>query len=63
MKEQDKTSGKKLSEMKISHLSDKTFKVMVIKTLIKYGRKLNKYSDNFINRDRKYKKVPNRSQS
>lgn len=46
--------------MKISPLLHKKFRVIVIKTLNKYGRKLGKHSDNF-NRDGKYKKVPKRS--
>lgn len=38
MKEQDKTSEKDLSEMEISHLPVKEFKVMAIKMLLKPGR-------------------------
>lgn len=38
MKEQDKTSEKDLSEMEISHLPVKEFKVMAIKMLVKPGR-------------------------
>jgi len=40
MKEQDKTSEKDLSEMEISNLPDKVFKVMVIKMLLELGRRM-----------------------
>ena len=56
-KEQDKTSGKELNKTEISNLSDKEFKVMVIRLLTEPGRRM----DELQQTDRKYKKVPNRS--
>ena len=53
MKEQDKSPEKEQSTMEISNLSDKEFKVVVIKILTKLKRKVDKTSDNL---DRKYKK-------
>ena len=47
-------------EIEISNLLDKDFKVMVIKKLTNLGRRMCEYSKNF-NKERKYKKVPNRS--
>ena len=47
MKEQDKTSGKILNEMQINNLSDKVFKVMVIKIFTEFGRTMDKHSENF----------------
>ena len=45
--------------MKISNLSDKEFKVMVIKMLMDLGREW--MNIELQQRDRKYKKIPNRS--
>ena len=39
MKEQDKSTGVQLSEMEISNLSNKEFKVMIIKMLNIPGRR------------------------
>ena len=46
--------------MKTSNLSDKQFKVLVIKIFIDFGRRLDEHTEN-LNKYRKYKKVPNRS--
>lgn len=46
MKEQDKTSGRNLSEMEISKLPDKAFRVMVINMLAEL-RRINEYNENF----------------
>lgn len=40
IKEQENTSAKDLNEMEISNLLDKEFKVMVLKTLTKLGRRM-----------------------
>ena len=46
--------------MKISDLSDKEFKVMVIKELTELGRRMDEPSENFKKRQKMlYKKVPN----
>ena len=45
MKEQIKTSGKKLSDKEIANLSDAEFKILVIRMLteiIEYGHKIRK---------------------
>ena len=47
MKEQDKSTGVQLSEVEISNLSNKEFKVMIIKMLIEFGRKTDEHSENF----------------
>ena len=59
MKEQDRISEKVLNEMEISNLPDKEFKVMVIKMLMDLGREW--MNIELQQRDRKYKKIPNRS--
>lgn len=59
-KEQDKTPGTDLNEMKISNLLDKEFKIMVIKMLTGSRRRMHEQSENF-SRDRKCKKMPNRN--
>ena len=46
--------------MKTSNLSDKQFKVLVIKIFIDFGRRLDEHTEN-LNKYRKDKKVPNRS--
>jgi len=60
MKKQDKTSEKDLSDTGISNLSDKEFKVMVIRILTELRRRVDEHSENF-NKDKENKKVPNRS--
>ena len=47
MKEQDKTSEKELNKMETSNLPDKNSKVMVIKLLIRLGRRVDELSENF----------------
>ena len=47
MKEQDKTSEKAFNKMKINDLPDKEFKIMVIKMFTKFGRRMDKHSENF----------------
>lgn len=51
MKEQDKTTGESLSEMQISNLPDKEFKVMVIKILTELGRAMDEHNEN-LNKER-----------
>ena len=51
MKEQD--LSQKLNEMEINNLSDKEFKVMIIKMLTKLRRRMDDHSENF-SRVRKY---------
>ena len=46
-KEQDKTSGKDLTETKISNPLDKEFKTIVIKMPTKLGRRVHEHSKNF----------------
>lgn len=58
-KEQDKSPETNLNKMEISDLSDREFKIMVIKMLTGVRRAMKAHSENF-NRERKYKKVPNR---
>lgn len=60
MKEQDKTSEIKTLMKKDKSLSDKEFKVMVIKMVTILEKGIHEYSKDF-NKDRKYKKVPKRS--
>ena len=43
----DKTSENKLSEMEISNLPDKEFKVMVIKMFTELRRRMYEHSENF----------------
>lgn len=50
IKKQDKTLKKELNETEISKLPDKEFKVMVIKMLPKFGRRMDEHSMN-INRE------------
>lgn len=54
MKEQDKIQ-EELNETDINNLSDKEFKVMVIKRLTEIRRRMDKYNKDF-NKDRKLKK-------
>ena len=56
-KKQNKASGKELTQTEISKLSGKIFKIMVIRMLTELGRRM----DEFQQKDRKYKKLPNRS--
>ena len=46
-KKQDKTPETDLNEMEISDFPDKEFKIMVIKVLIKFRRRMNDHSENF----------------
>ena len=46
-KEQDKTLEKILTETEISDLPDKEFKIMVIKMLTKFKRRMDQHSENF----------------
>lgn len=48
-KEQDKSSEKKLNKMKVSNLSHKEFKLMVIKMLTKQGSRINEHNENLNN--------------
>ena len=57
-KEQDKTSEKELNKTEISNPPDKELKVMVIKMLTKFRRRMDKHSETF-NKERKYKKASN----
>ena len=56
-KEQYKTSEKSINEIRISDLSYKEFKIMVIKVLTKFWRRMDEHSEN-VNRDRKYSSWP-----
>ena len=56
-KKQNKASGKELTQTEISKLSGKIFKIMVIRMLTELGRRM----DELQQKDRKYKKLPNRS--
>ena len=57
MKEQDKTSEKKFNEIEICGLLYKEVKIMAIKMLTKLRKTMDEQTEN-VNRDRKYKKVP-----
>lgn len=46
-KEQDKNLRKDLKETEISNLPDKEFKVMVLKILTEFGRRMDDYSEKF----------------
>ena len=46
MKKQDKTWNKELSEVEISNLPNKEFKVMIIKMLNKLRRRMDEHSEN-----------------
>ena len=46
MKEQDKTSEKELNKMEISNVSDKEFKVTIIKVLNELRRRIDEHSEN-----------------
>ena len=46
-KKQDKTPKEELSEVEISNLPDKEFKVIIIKMLNKLGRRMNEHSEKF----------------
>ena len=60
--EQHKYPETDLSEMEISDLPDRDFKITIIKMLIKIRRPMHdEQSENFKQRDRKYKKEPNRN--
>ena len=56
-KKQNKAPGKELTQTEISKLSGKKFKIMVIGMLAELGRRM----DELQQKDRKYKKLPNRS--
>ena len=59
MKEQGKTSEENLYNMEISNLPDKEVKILIIGMITKLGRRMDDHSENF-NKERKYKKIPNR---
>ena len=44
-KEQDKTLEEELSEIEINNLPDKEFKVIIIKMLKKFGRRMDEHSE------------------
>lgn len=46
MKEEAKTPEEELSDVKISNLLDKEFKVMIVKVLIELKRKMEEHSEN-----------------
>ena len=46
MKEPDKTSEKAINEIRISDLSYKEFRIMVIKVLTKFLRRMDEHSEN-----------------
>ena len=60
MKEQDKSPEEELSEVEISNLPDKVFKVMIIKMFKELWKRLNEQSEKLeiFNRVRKYKEEP-----
>ena len=47
MKEQDKTSEKELNKEEVSNLSNKEFKVIIIKMFNKLRRRMGEHSENF----------------
>ena len=47
MKEEDKTPEEELSDVEISNLLDKEFKVMFVKMLKELGRRMAKHSEKF----------------
>ena len=53
LSKQDKTSER-------SNLPDKEFKITVMKMLTELWRRMDKHNDN-LNKDIKYKKIPNRN--
>ena len=57
-----KPQKKELSEMKRSNLSDKEFKIIVIKMLTKLGGTVNKLSYNFNKETENFKKKPIRNE-
>ena len=46
-KEQDKTPEEELREVEINSLSDKDFKVMIIKMLNELGKRIDEHSEKF----------------
>ena len=44
---QEKTLGKTLDKTKITNLSDKEFKIMLIKMLTEIGRRMDEHLENF----------------
>lgn len=56
MKEQDKNSEEKVSEVEISNLPDKEFKVIIIKMLKELRGRMEKHSKKFHKELEKYKK-------
>lgn len=61
MKEQDNTSGRELKEIEGSKLPDKEFRVIIMKMLTKFRKRMDEHSENF-NKVKKCKQVPNRSE-
>ena len=47
MREEDKTPEEQLSEVELSNLPDKEFKVMIIKMLRELGRRMDEQSNKF----------------
>ena len=47
MKEQDKTPEEELGEVEIDNLSNKEFKVMIIKMIKELGRRMDEHSEKF----------------
>ena len=46
MKEQDKTTGKDLSKMEIRYMPDREFKIIIIKILTSFEKKVKNISEN-----------------
>ena len=62
-KEPDKASEKnKLNETEISNLSDKEFKVMVIKMITELGKRMDELGENVNKETEKYNKEPVRTE-
>lgn len=57
-----KPQKKELSEMKRSNLSDKEFKIIVIKMLTKLGGTVDKLSENFHKETENFTKKPTRNE-
>ena len=61
MKEQGETPEDELSDIEISNLPNKEFKVIIIKMPKELGRRMDGQSENF-NRVREYKEEQNRAE-
>ena len=53
------TSEKELNETEVSNLSDKQFKIMVIKMLPEFGGRMGKHNENFKEKMKNVKKKKN----